>query len=80
LEESDCRTDDYQHNYHIYKEMPLQLQSYTFTLTYKQGKEITLADTLSAVYLENEQTLKSFNEDFVCAVVCFIVFLNTINL
>ena len=50
--------------------MLLQLQRYTFTLIYKPGKEMTLADTLSRAYLKNgnEHTLENFNEDLVCTV------------
>lgn len=60
--------------------MLLQLQCHTFTLTYKPGKEITLADILSGAYLENEQTLKRFNKDLACTVVCSIVFFYAIKL
>ena len=48
--------------------MLLQLQRYTFTLTYKPGKDMTLADTLSRAYLDNVSTPDDLSEDLVCAV------------
>lgn len=48
--------------------MLLQLQQYMFTLTYKPGKEMTLADTLSRTYLDHDSTSGNLNEDLVGAV------------
>ena len=48
--------------------MLLQLQRYTFTLTYKPGKDMTLADALSRAYLDNVSTPDDLSEDLVCAV------------
>ena len=48
--------------------MLLQLQKYTFTLVYRPGKEILLADTLSRAYLDDEPASEDLNEDLICAV------------
>ena len=48
--------------------MLLQLQKYSFTLKYKPGKEMLLADTLSRAYLEDEPPSEDLGEDLVCAV------------
>ena len=48
--------------------MLLQLQQYTFTLIYKPGKDMTLADILSSAYLDIDSTSQNLNEDLVCAV------------
>ena len=45
--------------------MLLQLQRYTFTLPYKPGKDMILADTLSRAYLDNVSTPDDLSEDFV---------------
>ena len=49
--------------------MLLQLQKYSFTLIYKPGKDMVLADTLSRAYIDDDDdTCKSLEEDLVCAV------------
>ena len=48
--------------------MLLQLQKYTFTLVYRPGKEMLLADTLSRAYLDDEPASEDLNEDLICAV------------
>ena len=48
--------------------MLLQLQRYSFSLVYKPGKEMTLADTLSRAYLEDEPNSDNLSEDLICAV------------
>ena len=49
--------------------MLLQLQKYSFTLVYKPGREMVLADTLSRAYVDDEDSnAKSFEEDVICAV------------
>ena len=51
--------------------MLLQLQRYTFTLVYKPGKDITLAnlaDTLSRAYINDKPESTDLEEDLICAV------------
>ena len=48
--------------------MLLQLQRYTFTLFYKPGKEMILADTLSRAYIKGNPDTDNLEEDLVCAV------------
>ena len=49
--------------------MLLQLQKYSFTLIYKPGKDMVLADTLSRAYIDDDDNAcKSLEEDLVCAV------------
>ena len=48
--------------------MLLQLQRYSFSLIYKPGKEMTVADTLSRAYLEDEPNSDDLSEDLICAV------------
>ena len=49
--------------------MLLQLQKYTFTLVYKPGKQMVLADTLSRAYINDaDNTSKSLEEELICAV------------
>ena len=50
--------------------MLLQLQRYMFTLIYKPGKEMTLADTLSRAYLDHDSTSENLDEDL--AIVCAV--------
>jgi len=46
--------------------MLLQLQRYTFTLEYKPGTEMILADTLSHAYVNSYQESDNLEEDLVC--------------
>ena len=49
--------------------MLLQLQKYSFTLVYKPGKEMVLADTLSRAFIDDPDcTTKSLEEELICAV------------
>ena len=45
-----------------------KLQQYMFTLIYKPGKEMILADTLSCAYLDHDLTSENLNEDLMFAV------------
>ena len=47
--------------------MLLQLQRYPFTLVYKPGKEMVLADTLSRAYIKGNPDI-GLEEDLICAV------------
>ena len=48
--------------------MLLQLQRHTFTLVYKPGKDMILADTLSRAYVNTDSDSENLEEDLVCAV------------
>ena len=48
--------------------MLLQLQRYTFTLIYKPGKDMILADTLSRAYINAKPESNDLEDDFICAV------------
>ena len=48
--------------------MLLQLQRYTFTLVYKPGKDMILADTLSRAYINDKPESTDLEEDLICAV------------
>ena len=48
--------------------MLLQLQRYTFTLIYKPGKDMILADTLSRAYLNAKPESNDLEDDLICAV------------
>ena len=49
--------------------MLLQLQKYSFTLVYKPGKDMVLADTLSRGFIDDEDSnAKTLEEDVICAV------------
>ncbi len=48
--------------------MLLQLQRYTFTLVYKPGKDMILADTLSRAYINDKPDNTNLEEDLICAV------------
>ena len=48
--------------------MLLQLQRYTFTLLYKPGKDMILADMLSRAYVNTDSDSENLEEDLVCAV------------
>ena len=48
--------------------MLLQLQRYTFTLVYKPGKDMVLADTLSRAYINDKPESSDLEEDLICAV------------
>ena len=52
---------------HRLQRMLLQLQRYTFTLVYKPGKEMVLADTLSRAYIKGNPDI-DLEEDLICAV------------
>ena len=45
------------------QKMLLQLQKYTFTLAYKPGKEMLLADILSCAYLHDKPASDDLKED-----------------
>ena len=48
--------------------MLLQLQRYTFTLVYKPGKDMVLADTLSRAYIKGKPESNELEDDLICAV------------
>ena len=48
--------------------MLLQLQKYTFTLVYKPGKDMILADTLSRAHVNANPERGDLEEDLICAV------------
>ena len=48
--------------------MLLQLQRYTFTLIYKPGKDMILADTLSHAYINAKPQSNDLEDDLICAV------------
>ena len=48
--------------------MLLQLQRYTFTLVYKPGKDMILADTLSHACINDKPNNTDLEEDLICAV------------
>ena len=48
--------------------MLLQLQKYTFTLMYKPGKDMILADTLSRAYVNANPESGDLEEDLICVV------------
>ena len=48
--------------------MLLQLQRYTFTLIYKPGKDMILADTLSRAYINAKPESNDLEDDLICAV------------
>ena len=49
--------------------MLLQLQKYSFTIAYKPGKELFLANTLSRAYIdENDNADRNLEEDLIYAV------------
>jgi len=47
------------------KAAPPRLQRYSFSLVYKPGKEMTLANTLSCAYLEDETSSDDLSEDLI---------------
>ena len=51
--------------------MLLQLQRYTFTLLYKPGKDMILADTLSRAYINAKPESTDLEEELICASASF---------